>query len=64
MKKFSKVMLSVAAAFAMTAAMAVTAMAEDTITGTYDNESGLVTMEGVIGSGKSQTILVLDNNVA
>ena len=63
MKKLSKIMLSIAAATVMTAAMAVTAMAEETITGTYDNDTGVVTMDGVIGSGKSQTLLVL-NNVA
>jgi hypothetical protein len=59
MRKLSKVMLSVAAVFAMTAAISVAAMAEDTITGSYDNATGLVTMDGVISSGKSQTILVL-----
>jgi hypothetical protein len=63
MKKISKIMLSIAAATVVTAAMAATAMAEETITGTYDNETGVVTMDGVIGSGKSQTLLVL-NNVA
>ena len=62
MKKLSKIMLSVAAASVVTAAMAVTAMAADTITGTYDNETGVVTMEGVIGSGASQTLLVLNND--
>ena len=61
MKKLSKIILSVAAATVVTAAMAVTAMAADTITGTYDNETGVVTMEGVIGSGKSQTLLVFKN---
>ena len=64
MKKLSKIILSVAAATVVTAAMAVTAMAEDTITGTYDNDTGVVEMEGVVGSGKSQTLLVLNNNVA
>jgi hypothetical protein len=62
MKKLTKIMLSLAAAATVTAAMAVTAMAVDTITGTYDNTTGQVTMDGVIGSGKSQTILVLDSN--
>ena len=62
MKKLSKIMLSVAAASVVTAAMAVTAMAADTITGTYDNETGVVTMEDVIGSGASQTLLVLNND--
>jgi hypothetical protein len=62
MKKLTKIMLSLAAASVMTAAMAVTAMAVDTITGTYDNTTGQVTMNGVVGSGKSQTILVLDSN--
>jgi len=61
MKKLSKIMLSVAAASVVTAAMAVTAMAADTITGTYNNDTGVVTMEGVIGSGASQTLLVLNN---
>ena len=61
MKKLSKIILSVAAATVVTAAMAVTAMAEDTINGTYDNETGVVTMEGVIGSGASQTLLVFKN---
>ena len=61
MKKLSKIILSVAAATVVTAAMAVTAMAADTITGTYDNETGVVTMEGVIGSGASQTLLVFKN---
>jgi len=61
MKKLSKIMLSVAAASVVTAAMAVTAMAADTITGTYDNKTGIVTMDGVIGSGASQTLLVLNN---
>ena len=61
MKKLSKIMLSVAAASVVTAAMAVTAMAADTITGTYDNDTGVVTMDGVISSGASQTLLVLNN---
>jgi len=61
MKKLSKIMLSVAAASVVTAAMAVTAMADDTITGTYNNDTGEVTMNGVIGSGASQTLLVLKN---
>ena len=61
MKKLSKIMLSVAAATVVTAAMAVTAMAADTITGTYDNDTGVVTMEGVVGSGASQTLLVFKN---
>ena len=63
MKKLSKIMLSVVAASVVTAAMAVTAMAADTITGEYNDESGLVTMHSVVGSGDSQTLLVL-NNVA
>ena len=62
MKKLSKIVLSAAAASIVTAAMAVTAMAADSITGTYDNETGVVTMEGVIGSGASQTLLVLNND--
>ena len=61
MKKLSKIMLSAAAAAVVTAAMAVTAMAADSITGTYDNETGVVTMEGVVGSGASQTLLVFKN---
>ena len=61
MKKLSKIILSVAAATVVTAAMAVTAMAADTITGTYDNDTGVVTMEGVVGSGASQTLLVFKN---
>ena len=62
MKKLSKIILSAAAASIVTAAMAVTAMAADSITGTYDNETGVVTMEDVIGSGASQTLLVLNND--
>ena len=61
MKKLTKIMLSVAAATVMTAAMAVTAMAADTFTGTYDNDTGVVTMDNVIGSGASQTILVYNS---
>lgn len=63
MKKLTKIMLSLAAASALTAAMAVTAMAENhVVTGSYNNETGLVTLNDVLGSGKSQTILVLDSN--
>ena len=61
MKKLTKIMLSVAAASAVAIAMGVTAMAEDTITGTYDNDTGVVTMNNVIGSGASQTIIVYDS---
>lgn len=56
--------MSVAAVSAVTAAMAVSAMAADTITGTYDKETGKVTIENVTSTGTSQTLLVLKNDAA
>ena len=62
MKKFTKIMLSVAAVTAVSTAMAISAMAEDTVTGTYDNATGIVTLDGVVSSGAQQTLLVLNND--
>jgi hypothetical protein len=59
MKKFTKIMLSVAAVTAVSTAMAISAMAEDTVTGTYASETGVVTLDGVVSSGDQQTLLVL-----
>ncbi|MCH5213215.1 MAG: dockerin type I repeat-containing protein [Oscillospiraceae bacterium] len=63
MKRFSKFMLSVAAVSAVTAAMAVSAMAAD-VTATYDTEvdDGTVNITVVDGTGASQTLLVLNND--
>ena len=60
MKKFTKIMLSVAAATAVSAAMAVSAMAA--VEATYDSASGVVTLTGVESSGDQQTLLVLSEN--
>ena len=59
MKKFTKLMLAAAAVAAVSTAMAVSAMADDTVTGTYDATTGVVTLEGVVSSGDQQTLLVL-----
>ena len=65
MKKFTKIMLSVAAVAAVSTAMAISAMAEgDTVTGTYAPETGVVTLDGVVSSGDQQTLLVLTENAA
>ena len=64
MKKFTKIMLSVAAVTAVSTAMAISAMAEDTVTGTYAPETGVVTLDGVVSSGDQQTLLVLTEDAA
>lgn len=56
MKRFSKLILSVAAVSAVSAAMVVSASAA--MTATYEN--GVVTLADVTGTGASQTLLVLD----
>lgn len=55
MKRFSKIILSVAAASTVAAAMTVSASA---MTASYAD--GKVTLSGVNGTGDSQTLLVLD----
>ncbi|MGN0183305.1 MAG: hypothetical protein ACI4DP_13000 [Candidatus Ornithomonoglobus sp.] len=62
MKRFSKLILSVAAVSAVSAAMAISAMAADTLSGTYNAETGEVTLTGAVATGASQTLLVLNNN--
>lgn len=64
MKRFSKFMLSVAAVSAVTAAMAVSAMAAD-VTATYDTETdnGKVSITVPESTGASQTLLVLNEDV-
>jgi len=52
-------MLSVAAVTAVSTAMAISAMAADTVTGEYAADTGVVTLNGVVGSGDQQTLLVL-----
>ena len=64
MKKFTKIMLSVAAVTAVSTAMAISAMADDTVTGTYASETGVVTLDGVVSSGEQQTLLVLTEDAA
>jgi len=64
MKKFTKIMLSVAAVTAVSTAMAISAMADDTVTGTYASETGVVTLDGVVSSGDQQTLLVLTEDAA
>lgn len=60
MKKFTKIMLSVAAVTAVSTAMAISAMAA--VEGTYDAETGKVTLTGVESSGDQQTLLVLSED--
>ena len=64
MKKFTKIMLSVAAVTAVSTAMAISAMAEDTVTGAYTADTGVVTLDGVVSSGDQQTLLVLTEDAA
>ena len=64
MKKFTKIMLSVAAVTAVSTAMAISAMAADTVRGTYDSATGIVTLDGVVSSGEQQTLLVLTEDAA
>ena len=59
MKKFTKLMLSVAAITAVSSAMAISAMAVDTITGNYDSDTGVVTLEGAPDFTGDKTLLVL-----
>ena len=64
MKKFTKLMLSAATVAAVSATMAVAAMAADTVTGTYDPANGNVALDGVVSSGDQQTLLVLTEDAA
>jgi hypothetical protein len=59
MKRFTKTLLSVAAVSAVSAAMAVSAMA---MTATYDPATGKVTLSGIEDTGASQTLLILDKD--
>lgn len=62
MKNFTKFMLSAAAITAVSAAMAVSAMAA--VGGSYDAATGKVTLTGVESSGDQQTLLVLTEDAA
>ncbi len=64
MKKLTKTLFAVAAVTVVSTAMTVSAMAATThnITGTYEN--GVVTLNGVVSSGDSQTILILTDDTS
>ena len=64
MKKLSKLIISVGAIAVASVSMALSAMAADTLTGTYDVESGVVTLTGVVSSGDQQTLLVLTEDAS
>lgn len=59
MKNLSKLIISVCAVAVASATMALSAMADETIKGTYDPKTGVVTLDPFESTGDQQTLLVL-----
>ena len=64
MKRLSKLIISVAAVTVAYAAMALSVMATDTVTGKYNALTGDVTLGDVVSSGDQQTLLVLTEDAS
>lgn len=63
MKNLSKLIISIGAVAVASAALALSALAVDTVNGTYDPKTGVVTLDPFDSTGDQQTLLVLTEDV-